>query len=253
MESFENIKKVCVLLSKQNATAFFAEQLGEEYSGGVETEIDPIMKKENEINDILKKRNLFGVQGPATSGMRDKEGKWMKLVALTQTFNKDAPELKNFLNKVSKSFKIETKSDGKFDVIDSCDEKSPDLIDIANYIVSSDDTYALNLTSKKIMKLKVRQKGSASQTKYGAIVELNVETIPDVESIAHNLTNLKLPDNTAKKDEIVKNISCKVAEVLKKQGYNDFLNNQKIQEERSMAIEAFESFDNDLGQFVGQD
>lgn len=250
MRSFQNIKQLCTLISKQHAELFFIEQLGRETSGASHAEISPITGRENEINEMLKKNNLFGVQGPVTSGMKDKEEKWVEYSTLTQSFNKDAPELKTFLNKVYKSFKIEAKNDGTFNVIASDNEKDPDLIDIANYIISPDDIYALNLSSKKVTKMEAHHKGSASKTQYGVIIEVSIESLPDLDSIAHQLIHLKLPEKQKNKDKIANENSGKVTEFFKKQGYSDLLSGQKVQEERTKALEAFESLDKDLEQFI---
>lgn len=250
MKSFQNIKQLCTLICKQHAELFFIEQLGQETPGGAHTDINPITGRENEINEILKKNNLFGVQGPVKSGMNDKEGKWIEYSTLTQSFNRDAPELKTFLNKVYKSFKIEAKNDGTFDVIGSNNEKDPDLIDIANYIVSPDKIYALNHSSKKVTEIEAHQKGSASKTQYGVIIEISIESLPDLDSIAQQLIHLQLPEKQKNKEKIAQESSGKVTELLKKQGYNDLLSSQKIQEERTKALVAFESLDKDLEQFI---
>jgi len=250
MGTYENVKQVCDLISRLNSPSFFAEWLKEEMTGSIDDDVNPLTGKENEINEILKKSGTFGVQGPTKSGSYDKEGKWVEFIALTQTFNKDAPELKNFLNEMSKSFIIEKKKDGSLNVIDSSDKKSPILIDIANYIVASDDTYALNLTTKKVMDLKAHQKGSASKTDYGVIVELNIEVQPTVSSIADKLILLKLPDDTTQKEKIVSTLNSEVVEILEKQDCNGLLKNQKIEEERTKAIEAFELLDSDFEEFI---
>lgn len=249
MSSFENIKQVCVLLSRHHAPLFFAEKLGEEITGGARDEVGPFAENENDINEILKKTRLFGVQGPIKGGTYDKEGKWVEFTALAQTFNRDAPELKNLLNKANKCFEIE-KKDEKLNVIKTSGEKSPDVIDIVNYFVSSDDTYALNLSTKKVMTFKARQKGSANKTDYGLIVELNIEAELNVHSIADKLIQLKLSEGESEMEKKVDKIANEVSDLIIKQGYNDLLNSKNIQEERNQAIEAFESFDSAIKQFI---
>lgn len=105
MVDFQNIKQVCTLFSKLNAKSV-AEQSGQDLPKSLDTEINQIAGKEKIIEEISKKRGILGVHGPTRSGLPDTDGKWIEFVALTQTFNIDALELKNVINEISRSFKI---------------------------------------------------------------------------------------------------------------------------------------------------
>jgi hypothetical protein len=250
MSSYQNIKRFCTIIAKYYAPDFFAGQMSRETTGRPASETNPFIEKEKEINEMLHKRELFGVQGSSQGGTVDKKGKWVEFLALVQTFNRDAPELKKILNKACGSFYITKEADENYSVTASGNGKPADLINIANYFITSEETYALDKASKEIIQLNCRQKASANKTDYGVVFEWNVETIPSVDTIAPNLVTIKLPAGPSPKNTVIIKISKEVANELNKQGFNDMLNDQKLKDERTKAVEAFETLDKDLEEFL---
>lgn len=249
MSTFQNIKLVCTVISKLNAQDL-AKQRGWDFPDNSDVEIYPIISKKKELEEMLKNRGFLGAHGSTRSGAPDQDGNWIEFIALTQVINKKAPEFRNILNEISRTFKIETMDQKNISVVEVYDKKSSDLIKTVNYFISSEHTYAVNLNEKKIMKIEGRQTGGAGKEEHGAYVEFNVEIVPDKETIIHELIHLKWPEEMPQIEETVDNISKRIAEKFKKQEYYDLLNDPRIEEERKKIIEAFELLDADLAYLI---
>ncbi len=256
MSTFQNIKLICTMISKLKAQEL-TEQLGWDFPDISDAETNLVISKTKEIEEILKNRGLGGVHGPVRSGSQDQDGNWIEFIALTQTVNKEAPKLRDILNEISRTFKIEKVDKEKISVIGVYDEKSPDLIKTAEYFIGPEHIYAVNLNKKKIMKLKGRQTGGASESEEGGIIGFDAEAVSNMETIIHELVHLKLPDEMsqiagvsiaeASIDDISKGI---VEEIKKQEYYDDFLNDPRIEEERKNILEAFELVNADLAYLI---
>jgi hypothetical protein len=252
MSTFQDIKLVCSMFSNLNAHEV-AKHLGLKFPDSFETETKSIINKITELEEILKNRGFEGVSGTTRSGAQDKEGNWIEFVALTQDISKKAPVFRDVLNEISRTFKIEMTDKQNIEVIGAYDEKSPDFIKVTSYFVSSEYTYAVNLNENKIMEIKGCQIGGANIEENGAFVNFNVEIVPDIETIVHELVHLKWPQEVPHIEESIDNVCKRITEELKKLRYDEFLNDPKIKTERKEILKDFELLNADFAYLINND
>jgi hypothetical protein len=255
---FQDIKRVCASISKLNANDL-AKQFGRSISGEGDPEADLMISREDELEELLKKRGLIAACGPITSGAYDEHGKWIDFVSLTQVFTKEAPILKALLNEVSRHFSIQIETNDRTKVggvnevrlmVGAYDEECGDLIDNANYFLTSERTCAFDLTNMKIIEINGCQAGGAGQGESGASIELNVENGLDANAIIHELVHLKWPEDIPQTEHDITEVATQVTQQLVRQGFDGFLKDEKVEAERQEALNAFALFDTDLRKFI---
>jgi hypothetical protein len=248
MTAFENIKTLCSLMSKGKATEY--KKMAGLGQNDIDPEISSILSRQEELTRVLEKRGVGGSHGPVTSGYQDENGNWLNFVALVQLFYVDAPRLKEILNEISRTFRVDVMEGQKVTVTGGYDEQAPDLLMAAHYFIGAEELYAVELPTGKLTKITGRQTGGGYFEGDGAVLELIAEEAPTLDTIIHEIIHIRLPEELGQHEQIVDKIAVQLTDILGSFGYDQPLKMREIEDERSQVLEVLQVLDADLKQFL---
>jgi hypothetical protein len=245
---FEGIKKMCAVTSEEMAREY-AKTKREEFIDKENKKNQEIMAYlKNRIKALSKKYEIYVTKGPTTSSVQKPNGEWMDFRGFVQNFSKEAPILTEFINEVGGMLEVDPEA-GKISVFE-LQITSPSDFCSAEYFISSEDIYALNLANGEIFKFRGRQTSAVTQASdEKTIMSLNLEHEPSMEDLIYEIVRAKWPEQLPEQKisyQLVDHISDKIKEQLNLSAENPILEIDTLKRERSEILDAFHAFDEDL-------
>jgi len=250
---YENLKKVCSLISEANALRF-QESMGQSVSEP-EPEVMRVLGAASQIETLAEIRSIWGFQGTTRSGVQDKEGTYIEFSAFTQVFQIDAPELLGVVNEIAKLFSLTvSEKEGErasLRITGEYDPNAPDFFAKAHYFVGAEEISAVDLHSGKVLTLRGRHTGGVYMEAEGGVIGFDIEEKATFDTIVHELVHRKWPEQLPHQEALVARVATEIHQKLSAEGLEIILYDEKIDDERNEAIKAFQWFDSALAGLLG--
>ncbi len=241
---FDSIKEICEAVSCGWANAYLKSV---EKDTLKEDELltfhKNILKKKDQIEKIANECNIKAECVTSQSGS-EINGKYIEFMALIQGFEMQVSKLLEIVNILGKSFEIKFTKNKL--TISSPKNEQKNAFKTANYFISSNEWYAIDLKSKELVKMKGRKLGGATLIDDDWKFSANIEAVLSLDTIIDEILHTKLPEEIQQQHINIDMISDKLIKKFFGMGYDKILKNSILEEEKEHAICTFQLFDKNL-------
>lgn len=242
---FDEIKKVCNLVSKEAAKSYAQKTNKKFKEGGKDS--PRINDLKEQIEALCAQHDIVPSFGPVQSGFETPDGKIIDFIAFNQAFYKQAPILGKFTDKLLGMFTIEEKGNSlTVKGVQNFSELAPCL---ASYFVGSEITFAVSILDGAILELQGCQVAGGSRDEEGRILlDVNIEHELTMNDLIHEIVHVKVPEEIQKKvsHTFIDQIGNEVEKRLKIPIKKPLSIIDSLKEEYLKILTAFKELDQDL-------
>jgi len=239
------IKKICALSSKQIAARYARIKRKSFFDTEDEKNQEVFVQLKNRAEKLSKRHRINMCYEPTTSRVRKANGEWIDIMGFVQYFSKEAPLLSEFLNELGGMFEVDSEVGTiRFFGIQM---RGPSDFCSAEYFVSSEEIYALNLANEEIFQFKGRQTSAVTQGPDGkAVISLNLEHEPSLWDLIYEVIRAKWPEQLSQQrlsHESIDQISVQAEKQLNLSGNPPIVEVDALKGERLQISDRFKAFD----------
>jgi hypothetical protein len=251
MPEYENIKEFCTIRNRIGLKSILDKRKIKtpDFSQSV---VDPLAGREKELRELLKQLGFISKYQIIEDYFLDGMNGYQPVITKVQWFYKNAPKLKSTLNLISSFIKFEPVNGKDLRLSYGIENGLTNFFKHVCYSISSEETYVFNKTSQKCLPFKnIRRESLSRNKKSGLDVEIGIDNnMPETEHIIKELVRINLSKFNSYKAAYFEKASHFFLENLKKDGYDEFLNNSYLNNEKLTIAHEFQLLDLALGELI---
>ncbi len=245
---FHGIKRMCALSSEQLARQYARIMKKDFFDWESEKTQRAFVQLRKRAEKMARRHRIHMYHEPTKSRVRNLNGGWINIMGFAQYFSREAPLLSEFLNELGAMVEIDPES-GKIKFF-GIGVRSPSDFFAAEYFISSEEIYALNLASGEIFQFKGRQISAITRGTAGKpVISLNLEREPSMGDLIYEVVRAQWPEYLSEQKishDLIDPIRVNAEKQLNLSGKAPIVEVDPLRGERSQISDRFKPLDEAL-------
>ena len=244
-QMFHRIKRMCALSSEQMARQYARikkKDFFDREDGKTQRAFVQLRKRAEKLS---RRHNIHIHHEPTTSRVRNRSGGWIEIMGFAEYFSREAPLLSEFLNELGAMVEVDPEV-GKIRFF-GMGVRGPSSFSSAEYFISSEEIFALNLASGEFFQFKGRQISAVTQGPDGKpVISLNLEREPSMGDLIYEVVRAQWPEHLSQQEishDLIDPIRVKAEKQLHLSGKAPILEVDPLRGERSQISDGFKALD----------
>ncbi len=247
-QMFHGIKRMCALSSEQLARQYARIMKKDFFDWESEKTQRAFVQLRKRAEKMARRHRIHMYHEPTKSRVRNLNGGWINIMGFAQYFSREAPLLSEFLNELGAMVEIDPES-GKIKFF-GIGVRSPSDFFAAEYFISSEEIYALNLASGEIFQFKGRQISAITRGTAGKpVISLNLEREPSMGDLIYEVVRAQWPEYLSEQKishDLIDPIRVNAEKQLNLSGKAPIVEVDPLRGERSQISDRFKPLDEAL-------
>lgn len=247
-QMFHGIKRMCALSSEQLARQYARIKKKDFFDRKNEKTQRSLVQLRKRAEKLARRHRIHMFHEPTTSRVRNLNGGWINIMGFAQYFSREAPLLSEFLNELEAMVEIDPEV-GRIRFF-GMGVRSPSDFFAAEYFISSEEIYALNLASGEIFQFKGRQIGAVTRGSDGKpVIRLNLERELSMGNLIYEVVCAQWPEHLSQEKishDLIDPIRVKAEKQLNLSGKAPIVEVDPLRGERSQISDRFKPLDEAL-------